>query len=304
MWGCVRQIMSQAHNQWLIIIPLNPNFPVTRRPLTTQSHKLCWSCRLQNRKWISVWAPNRISSLQRAPPTKKCPFAATEGVWKQITVEMCQIFAQNETSVILIGLCNKPGRTVNCSSSNCFSHFVEPIQAKLERRKEIVHQRVDGRDEKGGGHILVWTSTRYWTVCLMTTKARNTTQKKQTNRTWRTNTEAVDKTGTSRLYEILRQCAAGWGHLLPVCCCRCSLLRCIGAGKTGRVNKLTRKAGSWAPWRLGWTEGCWTNCSPCWRTLPALSTHYWTSSGAPFGTDWFSYSATRTDTGNLSCPVQ
>lgn len=54
MW----QIMS--HRYWSITIPLNPNFQVTTRPSMTQSHKLCWSFRLQNRKWISVW----ISKLQ------------------------------------------------------------------------------------------------------------------------------------------------------------------------------------------------------------------------------------------------
>lgn len=49
---------------WLIIIPLNPNFQVTTRPSTTQSHKLCWSFRLQNRKWISVWISKHQTEYQ------------------------------------------------------------------------------------------------------------------------------------------------------------------------------------------------------------------------------------------------
>lgn len=103
MWACVRQIVSQAHNRWLIIISLNPNFQVTRRPLTTQSHKLCWSCWLQNRKWISVWAPNRISRL----PRQRNVTLRRQKVFRNKSPLKCvKSWRKMKPSVILIGLCH------------------------------------------------------------------------------------------------------------------------------------------------------------------------------------------------------
>ena len=67
------------------------------------------------------------------------------------------------------------------------------------------------------------------------------------------------------------------GHLLPVCCCQCTLLRWSGRPALWLAVKSTL-------WKLWWKGGWWTKCYPSWITLTTFSTHYWTGSGAPFWT--------------------